>query len=162
LNTLCKKNIQSVMDQQLNERRVNDIFTIQRGYCSFHEIEDFEISISNYVLNVLKLENTEQSNVAKRPVELMSANRPYLNVYCDAVAPHLVNSEEYPLLRVINNNVGLNEKAMLEFQNLHYYPVAKRYLTNINTYITDHFIADPLPLTHTVTLLLHFRPCPSS
>jgi len=92
-------------------------------------------------------------------VNLPSAMRPFLHVYSNAILPHCVNEDEYPLLRVINNNALKNEKVMLTFAQPQYYPVARRYISNIQITITNHISLDQLNFIHTVSYLLHFRPC---
>jgi hypothetical protein len=161
LNSSCKENINELIAQQFSEQEINgDIFSINdQGICSFTMVDHFVIQLPSYLLNVLSLLNTYENNTGTGPVTLVSANRPFLHVCSDVVLPHLINSDEYPLLRIINNNSNADEKVMLSFPTLHYYPVCRRYVSKIRSFITDHFSTDSLPFKHTVSYLLHFRLC---
>jgi hypothetical protein len=166
LNTSCKEHIQKLIIQQASDQEIEgqEIFTLherRRDICSFMPVEHFRIQLSSYLLNVLSLLNTDENNIGTNPITLVSANRPFLYVCSDVVLPHLINSDEYSLLRIINNNASENEKVMLSFPTLHYYPVCRRYISKIRSYIIDHFSTDSLPFKHTVAYLLHFRPCHS-
>jgi hypothetical protein len=161
LNTSCKEYIHQLINQQHSEQEiVHEIFTIDdQEKCTFTPVGYFNIKISSYLLNVLSLSNTYEKNVGSSPVTLVSPIRPFLHVCGDIVSPHLLNSDEYPLLRIINNNASEHEKVMISFPSLHYYPVCRRYISKIRTFVTDHFSTDSLPFKYTVTYLLHFRQC---
>src|SRR5271156_1892074 len=165
LNTSCEENIKKLIAQQASDQEIDGckIFTLdeRKEICSFMPVEHFRIQLPSYLLNVLSLLNTNGNNIGTNPVTLVSANRPFLYVCSDVVLPHLINSDEYFLLRIINNNASESEKVMLSFPTLHYYPVCRRYISKIRSYIIDHFSSDSLPFKHTVAYLLHFRPCHS-
>ena len=163
LNTSCKENIEKLIAEQASDQELDgEIFTLnEQEICSFMTVEHFRIQLPSYLLNVLSLLNTDENHIGTNPVTLVSANRPFLYVCNDLVIPHLINSDEYPLLRIINNNANENEKIMLSFPTLHYYPVWRRYISKIHSYIIDHVSTDSLPFKYTVAYLLHFRPCHS-
>jgi hypothetical protein len=111
------------------------------------------------MLKVLNLPHTNSSNAAITAINLPAAVRPFLQVYSNVILPQYVNDDEYPLLRVINNTAIENEKAMITFSQPQYYQVSHRYISRIHIYITDHINSEPLPFTHPISFLLHFRPC---
>ena len=94
--------------------------------CHFEADVEFQVEMSPFLLQVLNLSNTTKSNTAVDSVKLIAAIRPFLNVHCNAAAPHYVNSDEFSIMRVISNNAQLNEKVMLSFPHAHYYPVGRR------------------------------------
>ena len=161
LNTLTVKHINKFMQAKVSDGYTEKVFTIDEAsnICSFIATPNFNVNLSSYLLNVLQLYNTYESNTAKAPMRLMTAIRPFLHVYCDLIVPHNVNSEEESLLRIINNVAKENEKVMLTFDYPHYYQISRRFINNIRLYITDGFGEDPLGFLHQVSYLLHFRQC---
>src|SRR6266853_5002685 len=161
LDSLTSKHVNKFIETKGSDQYVEKRFTLDENskICSFTSTSNYSVELSSYLLNVLQLHNTYESNTRKGPIRLMSAIRPFLHVYCDLIAPHNVNSEEESLLRVINNVVRQDEKIMLTFDYPHYYPISRRFINNIRIYITDSFSTDPLVFTHQVSYLLHFRPC---
>src|SRR3981189_777457 len=69
-----------------------------------------------------------------------TAIREFLYVHTDMLDSHSYNSETN-VLRVINNDSAVNEKVMVSFPNLYYYPISARYLSNIQIRITDNHSA---------------------
>ena len=110
----------------------------------------------------MNLANTEDTNTATAIARLPSATREQLFVHCSIVEPHLVNNDEQQLLRVINNTAKVGERVMLSFPYLQYYPITRRYITNIHTNITDSYSSDTLVFDKPVSYLLHFRQCHST
>src|SRR5438552_363531 len=82
-------------------------------------------------------------------MRLLSDTRQFLNVYCDLIISHLVNSEEETLLRVINNTARQDEKIMVTLDYLPsgvkkntkpmYVRVIKKTFSSINVDIQKDF-----------------------
>src|SRR5438552_1762641 len=160
LNSLTVEHIHKFIDRQTTDFKVENFFTMdaETKICSFKATPHYSVTLSTYLLNLLQLYNTYESNTAKSSIRLMSGTRTFLNVYCDLIIPHQVNSEEETLLRVINNTARQDEKVMVTLDYLHYYPISRRFINNIRLYITDS-LGIPLVFTHLVSYLLHFRQC---
>ena len=161
LNKLVMEKINNMPKEYLGEDEIITVFHVNvHGYCAFTPVPHFKVDIFPFLLNLLKLCNTMESNVASNtPDVLPSAARDKLFVHCSAVNPHLVNNDEMQLLRIINNTAEKDVAAMVSFPYLQYYPVSNRYFKSIRTYITDNFTTDPLIFENSVSYLLHFRPC---
>ena len=106
LNKLVLSHINN-MHEQAEDSKVlkTSVFLLDAGdICSFVSVPNFKIGLSTFLLNVLKLENTDRSNTATLPSRLPSATREQLYVHSNIVEGHLINNDEQQLLRVINNS----------------------------------------------------------
>src|SRR5277367_482169 len=159
LNKLTIKHFYKMGDLVFNERALGRVFSYDevKNTCTFEVDSEYGIQLTSFLLNILGLKNTSESQKGTS-IRLIAAVRPFLHVYCNIILPQYVNDNEYPLLRVINNNAIADEKTMITFHQPHYYPVSQRYISNINIYIADYTNFDPLVFTHPIILLLHFRP----
>src|SRR5277367_7113119 len=139
-------------DSNAVERR---IFAVDNtDICSFTAVPNFTINLTSFLLNILNLENTEQSNTARVPARLPTATRQQLYIHSNIVEGHLINNDEQQLLRVINNSAQVGEKVMLSFPYLQYYLITRRYITSIRTHITDNYTSDTLLFSKPVLYLL--------
>jgi len=163
LNTLTENTMSTLFRLNNIDHYVESIFTIDNeNVCSFKATENVLVEISQQLLNILQLHSTVESNTGKSAVKLPNGIRPFFHLYCDLIVPHYVNSEEEPLLRIINNTAAINDKVMQSFDYPHYYKVCRHFISNIHLYITDNLSTDPLVFINPVSHLLHFRPCHST
>ena len=160
LNMQVVETMYKIAALQHSEQDFENIFCYHEvgSLVLYKSIFQFNVTLSTYTLKMLNLAHTNYTNNGTAAIKLPPAVRPFLHVYCNIIMPQPINDDEYPLLRVINNNAIENEKAMLTFSQPQYYPVSRRYITSIHSYITDHVHPDPLIFTHPISFLLHFRP----
>jgi hypothetical protein len=159
LNLQCIETMYKIARMQHSEQDFEGIFVYRDAgdLVSYTAIDDFKVILSNHLLQVLKLPHTNDSITTNLAINLASAVRPFLHVYCNIIEPQLINDDEYPLLRVINNNANEDEKAMISFLQPQYHSVIRRYITSIRIYITDHINLDTLIFKKPISCLLHFR-----
>jgi hypothetical protein len=158
--------ILSHINEKLDKCNVPDVaskaFSLDAtDICTYTPIAECTVKLGDFMLKLLHLTDTTETNTAKYPMQLPSAIREMLYVHANIISWHFVNQDQRPLLRVINNSAKDGEQVMLSFPFLQYHPVARKFFSNIHTYITDSFSAEPLEFTKTVSYLLHFRQCPS-
>ena len=162
LNKQCKEVMFKIAELQHSDQYFHiPIFVFDEisHLATYNAVDQFKVTLTNHMLRVLNLPHTNSSIAAITAINLPSAMRPFLHVHCDVIHAQLINDDEYPLLRVINNNAIQNEKVMVSFPQPHYYPLARRYINSIHIYITDHINSDILVFTHPISYLLHFRRC---
>ena len=128
------------------------------GMCTFTEHSKFSVTLSTYLTQLLQLTNTSTSQTGTAFFIMPSSTREFLYVHTDMLDSHCYNSESN-VLRVINNDRAVNEKVMVSFPNLYYYPISSSYLSSIQIRITDNHSDKDLPFALEVTCLLHFRRC---
>ena len=128
------------------------------GMCTLIEDSKFSVTLSIYLMQLLQLTNTSTTQTGRAFFIMPTATREFLYVHTDMLDSHSYNSETN-VLRVINNDRAVNEKVMISFPNLYYYPISARYLSNIQIRITDNHSDEDLPFALEVTCLLHFRRC---
>jgi hypothetical protein len=162
LNQRILRYINQKLELSNDPDAVNNIFSLDKlDNCTFTAPADCKIKLAPFLLNVLHLSNTDETNAGNVPIKLPSATRELLNVHTNIIQGHLVNQEVRSLLRVINNDANDGENVVVSFPHLQYHQLIRSYIQNIHTYITDDFTTDPLDFHKPVSYLLHFRPCPS-
>ncbi|MES2874023.1 MAG: hypothetical protein V4708_09895 [Bacteroidota bacterium] len=124
----------------------------------FTACDGFEVIFTPVMLEILHLPDTLTSQTGTSKLALSLPICEYFHVNLDLVEPHFVNNQHSQMIRVINNNVGKNQKNMVTFHKLHYYAVSSEAVQNIRIYVSDAN-GEILPFTSTTTFLLHFRPC---
>ena len=155
LNTVISK-CSSVLNSKPIDR---SLFGLDdNGMCTFTKHSKFDVTLSTYLTQMLQLTNTSTSQTGSAFFIMPTATREFLYVHTDMLDSHSYNSET-DVLRVINNDREVNEKVMVSFSNLYYYPISARYLSNIQIRITDNHSDEDLPFALEVTCLLHFRRC---
>jgi hypothetical protein len=144
----------------LNSTKIDaDMFSLDNtGVCTFTEHPKFSVAISPYLLKLLHLRNTQMTHTASGLCVMPAAVREFLYIHSDILSTHSYNGGSN-VLRVINNDRAANDKVMITFTNLYYYPISTRFLSNIQIRITDNHTDEDLPFTREVTCLLHFRRC---
>ena len=159
LNSQCVDAMYKIAAMQHSEQDFEKVFIYHDAgdLATYSLVDDFKVTISDHMLKVLDLPHTDYTNTGTVAINLPSAVRPFLHIHCNIIAQQLVNDDEFQLLRVINNNAIENEKAMISFSHPQYYPVARRYISSIRSYITDHVNFDILLFIHPISYLLHFR-----
>src|SRR5277367_4807124 len=117
LNTQCKETIFKIAEMQHSEQYFYDLFGYDEAthIVSYLAPDQFTVTLTNHMLKVLNLAHTDSSITGIAAVNLPTAVRPFLQLYCNIILPHYVSDDEYPLLRVINNNAVENEKVMITF-----------------------------------------------
>lgn len=128
------------------------------GVCTFEAHAKIGVKISSYLLKLLHLPNTDATHKGTAYCVMPAASREFLYVHSDMLDSNNYNNGN-TVLRVINNDRAVNEKVMVSFPNLYYYPISGRYLSNIQIRITDNHSDEDLPFALEVTTLLHFRQC---
>src|SRR5271167_2046583 len=145
----------------LNSKPIKDtsLFSLDdKGVCIFTEHDKIGVVLSPYLNKLLHMRNTNTSPTGSALFVMPSATREFLYVHTDMLDSRSYNNESN-VLRVINNDGAVNDKVMVSFQHLHYYPISVRYLSNIQIRITDNYSDEDLPFALEVTCLLHFRRC---
>src|SRR3981189_1797474 len=155
LNTVISK-CSSVLNSKPIDR---SLFGLDdKGMCTFTKHSKFDATLSTYLTQMLQLTNTSTSQTGSAFFIMPTATREFLYLHTDMLDSHSYNSET-DVLRVINNDRAVNEKVMVSFSNLYYYPISARYLSNIQIRITGNHSDEDLPFALEVTCLLHFRRC---
>lgn len=143
----------------INSKPIEPVFGINiKGICTYTEHPKYRITLSSYLLKLLHLPDTSKSQPGTAFFVMPTSTREFLYIHSDMLDSHSYNNETN-VLRVINNDRAVNEKVMVSFQNLYYYPISARYLSNIQIRITDNHSDEDLPFDLEVTCLLHFRRC---
>ena len=88
---------------------------------------------------------------------LKSYKRGHFYIHCDCMDYHYINNTVSDLLRSIANSAEVDEKVILSFQDPRYYAVAKRYMSNINMFVTDGLFDRILKFNRDVVYTLHFK-----
>src|ERR1700727_2790621 len=90
---------------------------------------------------------------ANCPCVMPAALREFLYIHSDILSTHSYNGGSN-VLRVINNDRAANDKVIITFTNLYYYPISTRFLSNIQIPIIKNTPDEDLPFTREVTCLL--------
>jgi len=92
-------------------------------------------------------------------VALKPHRRTHYYIHLDCLDYHYINNNVSDLIKVLPNTADEDEKVMLTFNDPHYYPVARRLMSNINMYVTDSYFNGFLFFNCDIAYTLHFRKC---
>ena len=100
LNTLAVDHVNNMIDHAEDSNAIERrIFALDNtDICSFTAVPNFTLNLTSLLLNILNLENTEQSNTARVPARLPTATRQQLYIHSNIVGGHLINNDEQQLL----------------------------------------------------------------
>ena len=131
------------------------------GYVKFNGKKNFEILLDANILKMFHLPNEwlVHHTAGAEPVVLKTYKRNYLYVHCDCLDYYYINNSVCDIIKVVKNDSEPDEKTIISVQNPQYYAISRRYLSNINMYITDGLFENVLPFDKEVVFTLHFRKC---
>ena len=136
-------------------------YSSSHGYVNFNGKKNFEILLDANILKMFHLPNKwlVHHTAGAEPVVLKTYKRNYLYVHCDCLDYYYINNSVCDIIKVVKNDSEPDEKTIISVQNPQYYAISRRYLSNINMYITDGLFENVLPFDKEVVFTLHFRKC---
>ena len=137
----------------------------ESGYVSFNKRKGFDILLDPAILKMFHLPNDwlEGNTAGTHPAVMKTYKRNYFYVHCDCLDYYYLNSNVSDIIRVVKNESEPDEKTIISVQNPQYYAVSRRFLSNINMYVTDGLFENILQFDKEIVYTLHFRKClPSS
>ena len=136
-------------------------FSVSDDVVKFAGKDGFAVLLSTGLLRLLRLPISwlTTSTTGTGAVVIQSYKRSHLYVHLDCLDYHYINNNVSDLIKVVPNNAALGEKVQLTFSNPHYYAVVRRYMANINMFITDSYFDGILHFDRDIAYTLHFRKC---
>ena len=135
------------------------------GVVQFNSKKNFKILLDASILKMFHLPNQWLTDgcIGTEEVVLKTYKRNHLYVHCDCLDYYYINNNVSDILKVVKNTSEPDEKTIITIQNPQYYAISRRFLSNINMYITDGLFENVLQFDKEVVFTLHFRKClPSS
>ena len=154
LNKVLAELIISVAMQRHSSTLSFTFFTLEDDIVTFTNKPAYSVVLSVNMLKLLHLPNLSKTVTGKEAVVKKEHKRSHFYIHLDCLDYHYINNNVSDLLKVVPNTAAIDEKLQVTFTNPYYYSVAKRNLSNINTYITDSYFEGSYILAE--TLPVHF------
>ena len=133
------------------------------GLVKFEQLPGFEMQLDVEMVKFLNLPLDAswliQTVIGSKAVVMKPLKLGHLYIHCDCLHYHYINNNVSDFIKAVTNNATVGEKVIMTFDSPHYYAVARRFMQNINMFVTDNLFDGILRFDREVVYMLHFRRC---
>lgn len=160
LNSVLEGAQADIMKNRKSSSVIHTFFSVgDDNIVKFKGRAGYSVLLDSEVQKMMSLPTTWLSSSVNGSLTtvLKSYKRGHFYIHCDCMDYHYINNAVSDLLRSIGNSAEVDEKVILSFQDPRYYAVSKRYMSNINMFVTDGLFDGILKFNRDVVYTLHFR-----
>jgi hypothetical protein len=134
------------------------------GVVSFGKLERYNIMLHSELTKYLFFSVGDSgflhTQKGQQPAKLKQFTRSSFYVHIDCIERYqFVNQYASDIIRKVSNNATIDETVTVDFVDIQYHQVARRYVSRINMFVTEHPLRGILNFHNDIEYTIHFRKC---